>query len=210
MNLPRIRDIYDKRASTYDASVGRGERLVLGDLRQRFGAELRGETLEVAVGTGLNLPYYTDAVTRAVAVDLSHGMMTIARERARALGRQVAFAQMDAQRLAFPDATFDSVAISLALCTVPDPVAALRELARVCRPDGRVVLLEHVLSPVPPVAWLERLLSPVQERFIGCHLNRRTIETARSMGFAIESERRRLAGVFRLVVARPPDRIGPM
>ncbi|MGH2559543.1 MAG: class I SAM-dependent methyltransferase [Thermomicrobiales bacterium] len=204
MKRRHLQATYDEHASTYDSSVGRGERLFLGDFRQRFGAELRGETLEVAVGSGLNLPYYTDAMTRAVAVDLSQGMIGIATERARTLGRQIDFAQMDAQRLAFPDNSFDTVAISLSLCTVPDPVAALQEMARVCRPEGRIVLLEHVLSPVPPVAWLERLLSPLQERYIGCHLNRRTIETARSMGFHVESERRRVAGVFRLVVARPP------
>jgi ubiquinone/menaquinone biosynthesis C-methylase UbiE len=204
MKRAQLQAIYDKRAATYDASVGRGERLFLGELRQRFGAELRGDTLEVAVGSGLNLPYYGDAVTRAVAVDLSQGMIAIAKERARSLRRQVDFAQMDAQRLAFTDASFDTVAISLSLCTVPNPERALREMARVCRPEGRIVLLEHVLSPVPPVAWLERLLSPIQERYIGCHLNRRTVETVRSLGFQIDSEARRLAGVIRLVAARPP------
>lgn len=200
----RIRSIYDKRAATYDRTVGRGERLVLGDLRRRFGAHLRGKTLEVAVGSGLNLPYYSGAVTYAVGVDLSAGMLAQARRRAADLGRAIDFAQMDGQRLGFPDGTFDTVAISLALCTVPDPSAALREMARVCRPDGSIVMLEHVLSPVGPVAMLERLLSPLQERFIGCHLDRTTIDLATELGFRIESERQRLAGIFRLAIARPP------
>jgi ubiquinone/menaquinone biosynthesis C-methylase UbiE len=206
MNREQIRGVYDQRAPAYDRTVGRGERWLLGDLRAAFGATLRGETLEVAAGSGLNLPYYTGAVTRAVAVDLSRGMLDQAARRARDLRLRVAFAQMDAQRLAFRDNNFDTVAISLSLCTVPDPAAALREMARVCRPDGRIVLLEHVLSPVWPVALLERILSPLQERSFGCHLTRRTIETAREMGFQIESERGRLFDVFRLVVARPPDR----
>jgi ubiquinone/menaquinone biosynthesis C-methylase UbiE len=204
MNLRQLRTTYDDFAPTYDKSVGYGERLFLGDLRRAFGAELRGETLEVAVGSGLNLPYYTDAVTRAVGVDLSSGMLAEAAGRARHLGLPIRFAQMDAQQLALPDARFDTVAISQALCTIPDPVLALRELARVCRPGGRVVLLEHVLSPVWPVGWLERLLSPMQERRLGCHLTRQTIETARGLGFAIDRERTRLFGVVRLVVARPP------
>lgn len=204
MNRERLRAVYDRRAAVYDRSVGRGERVLLGDLRRAFGAELRGETLEVAVGSGLNLPDYAPAVSRAVGVDLSGGMLAQARGRAAAAGRPIALAQADAQRLPFPDARFDTVAISLALCTVPDPAAALAELARVCRPDGRVVLLEHVRSPVWWVAGLERLLSPLQERLIGCHLTRETIDLAQNLGFTIESERSRLRGVFRLVVARPP------
>lgn len=200
----RIRAIYDQKAPTYDRTVGRGEKLMLGDFRERYGAELRGRTLEIAIGSGLNLPYYSAAVTRAVGIDLSAGMLAQARRRAAELGRAVDLAQMDAQRLAFPDDTFDTVAVSLALCTIPDPAAALREMARVCRPEGRIVLLEHVLSPVWPVAALERLLSPLQEHAIACHLDRSTIALAEELGFRIESERRRLAGVFRLAVARPP------
>lgn len=206
MNLRRLQDVYDLRAATYDRTIGRGERIALGGLRRAFGAELRGDVLEVAVGSGLNLPYYTAAVRRAVGVDLSGGMLRHARARAAELGRPVALAQMDAQRLAFRDDRFDTVAVSLALCTIPDPEAALRELARVCRPEGRVVLLEHVRSPVWPVSVAQRLLTPLQERFIGCHLTRRTVDVARALGFGIESERTRLFGVFRLVVARPPPR----
>lgn len=200
----RVRRIYDQRAADYDRTVGFGERLLLGDLRRRFGALLRGRTLEVAVGSGLNLPYYSDAVTTAVGVDLSGGMLRQARQRAATLRRPVALAEMDAERLAFPEASFDTVAISMALCTVPDPAAALRELARVCRPEGRIVLLEHVLSPIRPIAFLQRRFSPLQERALGCHLDRRTVDTLRRLGFAVESERRRLFGIFRLVVARPP------
>ncbi len=203
MSLQRIRATYDRHAATYDRSVRLGERLALGDLRRAFGAELRGETLEVAIGSGLTLPHYPAAVTRAVGVDLSRGMLAQARWRARELGRAVALVQADAQRLPFADASFDTVAISLALCTVPEPEAALREVARVCRPEGRVVLLEHVRSPIGPVAAGQRLLSPLQERLIGCHLTRETVDVARRLGFTVESERRRLFGVFRLVVARP-------
>ena len=204
MNRDRVRAVYDRRAASYDRSVGRAERLLLGGLRTAFGAELRGETLEVAVGSGLNLPYYSAAVTRAVGVDLSRGMLAQARRRAADIGCPIVLVQADAERLPFADAAFDSVAVSLALCTVPRPRVALRELARVCRAEGRVVLLEHVRSPVGPVAGVQRLLSPLQERLIGCHLARETVDEARRLGFAIGSERERLFGIFRLVVARPP------
>lgn len=200
----RIRRIYDDRAATYDRSIGVTERILLGPLRREFGARLRGETLEIGVGSGLNLPYYASAVTRAVGIDLSSEMLALAEQRAAGMPFPVTLLQGDAEALPFPDDSFDTVAISLALCTVPDPVMALREMARVCRPDGRVVMLEHVLSPVPPVAVAERLLSQLQERAMGCHLDRETIGLARSLGFAILEERQRLFGVFRLVVARPP------
>jgi ubiquinone/menaquinone biosynthesis C-methylase UbiE len=198
-----LRRIYDERAPTYDRTVV-GERIVVGDFRRDFGAELRGRTLEVALGTGLNLPYYTADVTQAVGGDLSRGMLQVARARGNELGRTIALAQLDAERLPFRDAVFDTVAVSLSLCTIPDPVAALREIARVCRPDGRVVLLEHVISPVRPIAWLQRLVTPYQVRAIGCHFDRDTIGLLRREGFAVDSDRSRLFGIFRLVVARPP------
>lgn len=204
MNINRIQKIYDKRAATYDRSVGFGEKLAVGDFRDKFGAALRGRTLEVAVGSGLNLPYYTSAVTSATGIDFSTGMLAVARERATTLGLDIDLRQMDAQSLDFPNSSFDTVAISLALCTIPVPVIALRELVRVCRPNGQIVLLEHVLSPRWPVALLERLVSPLQERLMGCHLDRETIELAKSEGLRIQSEERRFAGVFRLVIAYPP------
>lgn len=203
MNLTRIRDLYDQRARTYDKTVGCSEKIMLGNLRREFAAELHGQTLEIAIGSGLNLPGYPTAVTRAVGVDLSHGMLREARLRGRS-GGDLLLAQMDAQHLAFPDQSFDTVAVSLALCTIPDPLLTLGEIARVCRPGGRIVLLEHVRSPLLPVAVVQRLLSPLQERFIGCHLDRETIALVQRLGFRIVSERRHLIGVFRLVVAEPP------
>ena len=204
MDLDRIRRTYDRRADAYDRSAGRVEGLLVGDFRRGFAAALHGRSLEVAVGSGLNLPHYPATVTDAVGLDLSREMLRRAGQRARALGRPVALVQGDAERLPFPDAAFDSVGVSLALCTVPDPAAALREVARVCRPEGTVVLLEHVLSPSRPVAALERLLTPLQARAIGCHLDRETIDLARRLGFRVEREAARRFGVFRLVVARPP------
>ncbi|MDQ3045144.1 MAG: methyltransferase domain-containing protein [Chloroflexota bacterium] len=205
MNLSQIRAVYDRRAPTYDRTVGCGERLLLGELRRAFGAELRGDTLEVAVGSGLNLPHYGPKVELAIGADLSLGMLEQARRRVTPHDRPLALVQMDAQRLAFPTASFDTVAISLALCTVPDPEAALRELARVCKPGGRVVLLEHVRSPHWPIALFQRAGTPLQERFIGCHLTRRTDITLRRLGFTVISERTRLFGIFRLIVASPPS-----
>ncbi len=201
----RIRRLYDDLAATYDRSLGVTERLLLGRFRQAYGALLRGETIEVGVGSGLNIPFYSPAVTRAVGVDLSGEMLRHARERASQLNVPFALMQADAEALPFPDATFDTVAISLSLCTIPDPVKALRELGRVCRPEGRIVMLEHVRSTARPLAVMQSVLSPLNERAIGCHLDRDTFGLARSLGFSIDETRTRLFDAVRLVVARPPS-----
>jgi ubiquinone/menaquinone biosynthesis C-methylase UbiE len=198
----RIQGIYDARAATYDRSLGITERLALGALRQRYGSLLRGEVLDVAIGTGRSLPFYSPEVTRAVGVDLSLPMLRIARQRAAALGRSISLVQADAEALPFAAASFDTVALSLALCTIPNPSRALVELARVCRPRGRIVLLEHVLSPTRPVALAQRLLSPAHERAMGCHLDRKTVALARELGLDVLEEEQRLFGIFRLVVAQ--------
>jgi ubiquinone/menaquinone biosynthesis C-methylase UbiE len=200
----RIRRLYDDRAATYDRSLGIVEQLLFGRFRQAYGALLTGETLEVGVGSGLNIPFYSPDVTRAVGVDLSREMLRYAVERASHLGIPFALVQADAEALPFPNATFDTVAISLALCTIPDPSKALLELGRVCRPRGRIVMLEHVRSTARPLAAVQRALSPLNERAIGCHLDRDTFDLARSLGFSIDQIRSRLFDSVRLVIARPP------
>lgn len=201
----RVAAIYDRIAPTYDRMEAGSDRL-LGTRRLRvgLGAAARGDVLEVAIGSGRNLPGYGPAVTSITGVDISRGMLAVTATQAARLGRPIRLAIMNAEHLGFANASFDTVVTSLSLCTVPDPAAALREIARVCKSDGRVVLLEHVLSPVRPIAWLQRKMTPGQVRRLGCRFDRETIDLARSLGFGIVSERRRLFGILRLVVAMPP------
>jgi ubiquinone/menaquinone biosynthesis C-methylase UbiE len=204
MKTEQIQDVYDQHAPTYDRSSRLTERLVVDALRQEFGQQMRGTTLEIAIGSGLSLPYYSPDVTRAVGIDLSAGMLAEARKRARSLGREIELIQMDAERLAFPDNAFDTAGISLALCTVPRPEVALAEIARVCKPDGTALFLEHVRSPHWPVYAVERMISPSQERSVGCSWVRDTVGSIRQAGFQVRSDQSRLLGIFRLVVATPP------
>lgn len=201
----RVAAIYDRIAPDYDRLEAFGDRLLgTRGLRAGLGGALRGDVLEVAIGSGRNLPFYGPDVTSVTGVDISRGMLAMTAREAARLGRSIRLAVMNAEHLGFADASFDTVTTSLSLCTVPDPAAALREIARVCKPDGRVLLLEHVLSPVRPIAWLQRKMTPGQVRRLGCHFDRETIDLARSLGFTIVSERRRLFSIFRLVVAMPP------
>jgi methyltransferase OMS1 len=140
--------LYDRAAPSYDALDGGGlaDGLGLNRLRAQATAACRGRVLEVGVGTGLNLPLYDfRAVEALTAVDLSPGMLGEARAVADGLGarERIELRVMDAERLAFDDATFDCVIDTFSLCVYREPRAALSEMRRVCKPGGRVVLLEH-------------------------------------------------------------------
>jgi ubiquinone/menaquinone biosynthesis C-methylase UbiE len=135
--------VWDRRAATYDRAPGWVERVAIGDSRAWSCASARGRVLEVAIGTGRNLPYYPAGVA-LTAVDLSPGMLAQARRRAAALGREVDLRVADAERLPFADGSFDTVVCTLAVCSIADRAGALREMYRVLRADGRIVLVDHV------------------------------------------------------------------
>lgn len=204
----RVESIYDQIAPRWDASVGRTERILIGKrMRAAVAGELQGDVLEIGTGTGATLRQLSGnhRITSFTGIDLSQGMLHHARQLAENLPFPVDLRQMDATHLDFPDHSFDTVTVSLTLCTVPDPTKTLREMARVCRPQGRIVLLEHVLSPNPVVGWFLHRLSPAQERMLGCHLDRSTDRLVRDLGFEVERDDARLFGIFHLIVARPPE-----
>jgi phosphatidylethanolamine/phosphatidyl-N-methylethanolamine N-methyltransferase len=121
---------------------------------------LGGHVLDVGVGTGLELPMF-DRRTRLTGIDLSEPMLRRAqwRVRAKALGNVEGLVAMDAARLAFPAAHFDAVVAPYVLTVVPEPHASLHELARVVRPGGEIILVNHVGSGRGPMAWVESALS---------------------------------------------------
>jgi ubiquinone/menaquinone biosynthesis C-methylase UbiE len=200
-----IRDTYDRLSVTWDEREAAGERLLMGPrMREWLAGELHGDVLELGTGTGATFRRLDwGRVASYTATDLSAGMLDQARRRPEVAGRPVTFQQVEATSLPFADASFDTVTTSLTLCTVPDPERTLREMSRVCRSDGRIVLLEHVRAPSRVLAWLQRKLTPMQVRRMGCHLDRPTDELVRRIGFPIEREERRLFSIFRLMVLRP-------
>ncbi len=205
--LGRVTAIYNRVAPTWNDRQGFAERVLFGPaMRATLARELRGDVLDVGTGTGVTLAALAgnEEVTSFTGVDLSPGMLDQARQADRPAGLPVTLREMNAEHLDFPDATFDTVTSSLTLCTVPSPDTALREMARVCRPDGRIVLLEHVRAPNRLLAGLQRMLTPLQKRMLGCHLDRPTDRTVRDLGFRIEREETRLFGIVHLIVARPP------
>ncbi|BAD41795.1 class I SAM-dependent methyltransferase [Symbiobacterium thermophilum] len=191
-----LRRKLDRNARWFDMGAG------YAPWRERLVREARGRVLEIGVGTGHNLPFYHPSVTtELVGIDLSPGML--ARARSKPCRVPVTLLEMDAQEMAFPDASFDTVVASYVFCTIPDPVRALREAGRVCRPDGRILLLEHVRIDRPIIGPLMDLAAPLVAGIIGCHINRRTVENVRLAGLKVEKVEPVRGDLLKLIHARP-------
>ncbi|PSL00884.1 phosphatidylethanolamine N-methyltransferase /phosphatidyl-N-methylethanolamine N-methyltransferase [Murinocardiopsis flavida] len=202
----RIRRHWDRQAARYDAAMDRLERLVFADGRSWVCSQASGRTLEVAVGTGRNLPLYPPDV-ELTGIDLSPRMLDIARERARRDGHAVDLREADAQDLPFPDEHFDTVVSTLSLCSVLDLDATVAEMRRVLRPGGRLVLLDHVRPSVAPVRWALTAVQWLMNRLDpgnGEQLLRRPLTTVRAHGFAVERRERSKAGAVERLAARRP------
>jgi ubiquinone/menaquinone biosynthesis C-methylase UbiE len=199
----KVRRAWEKSAPNYDKQIAFFERVQFPGGRQWLGARAHGRVLEVAVGTGLNLPHYPTTAT-LTGVDLAPAMLAIARTRAAELGREIELCNADAQRLPFEDATFDTVVCALSLCTIPDPVAAIGEMKRVLVPGGRLLLLDHIGSSWPPIYAAQWLLERVTIRAAGEHFTRRQLPLVEAAGFEIVEAERLKAGSAERIHARKP------
>ncbi len=199
----QVRRIWDKRAPTYDRRMDIFEKLLFGDGRAWVCSRATGDVLEVAVGTGRNFALYP-ANTRLTGIELSPRMLEIARARARAVGREVDLRESDAQALQFPDEAFDTVVCTLSLCNIPDDRKALAEMKRVLRPNGRLLLLDHIPASSGLVRAMQRLLEQLTLRIEGEHLLRRPLAHVVAQGFEIERVQRLKLGIVERVSARKP------
>jgi ubiquinone/menaquinone biosynthesis C-methylase UbiE len=196
-----LKEKYDAFARWYDLVDAPQERLVVKRLRRRLLRRASGEVLEVAVGTGANLPHYPEGC-RITAVDVSPAMLEIAEKRAQKLGLEVTLRLMDAEDLGFSDASFDTVVSSLTVCTLPNPVATLEEMARVCKPNGRILLLEHGRSDRAWLGRLQDLREDSHARRLGCHWNREPRELLERAGLVPICAQRTFLGVFHEIEAK--------
>ena len=195
-----IRKEYDDFSRFYDIFNLPFEYFGLANLRRKLLKEAKGEILEVAVGSGRNLPYYSKEC-RITAVDFSSNMLKLAKRLAKRRGISAKFLIGNAEKLPFKSKKFDFVIDGLGLCTFPNPVKALREMARVCKKNGKILLLEHGQSKNKLLSrfqfWREK-----RRKEFGCSI-RDHEDIVKTAGLKIERITRHFFGIFYLIVARP-------
>jgi ubiquinone/menaquinone biosynthesis C-methylase UbiE len=182
----------------YDATWGRGfsalydrcfkaaEEAGLRDMRRDVLTGARGRVLELGAGTGLNLELYPEQVQDLTLVEPDPHMVKQLRKRVNDLGSAAQVVEAPGEQLPFEDESFDTVVVTLVLCTVPDQKGTLREIKRVLKPDGQFLFLEHVRSPEPGLAkWQDRLEKPWRFLGDGCHCNRDTVSGIKAAGFQL-------------------------
>lgn len=201
MDPSRTREYWDRQSRRYDRSMGFWEARLFGEHRSWICGQATGDVLEVAVGTGLNLPLYPDQV-RLTGIDLSPAMLAIAHHRAAELGRTADLREGDAHALPFPDASFDTVVCTYSLCAIPDERRAVAEMKRVLRPGGQLLLLDHIESSARALRALQWLIERVSVPLAGEHFRRRPFNQVHAEGFDVEQRQRFRAGIIERLNAR--------
>jgi len=174
----------------YDFIMRTCDRGGFGTMRHELVRDALGATIEIGAGTGGNLAHYPPDLERLVLVEPDRRMLRRLRARAGAMRPDADVVEASADRLPFPDESFDTAVVTFVLCTVPDPATALAEIRRVLRPGGRLLLAEHVRSDDPKLARRQDR----QRRFYnlvvaGCNPNRDTITTVQAAGFTVDEIR---------------------
>lgn len=201
----RQRRVWDKAAPTYDSRIAFFERIQFAGGREWLAQRASGRVLEVAIGTGRNLPFYRSDVT-LTGVELSPAMLDIARTRASRLGREVDLVEGDAEALPVESGSYDTVVCALSLCTIPEPALAVAEMKRALVPGGQLLLLDHVASTWLPVRVLQGLLERATVRLAGEHFTRRQRPLVEAAGLQVlEAERLKAGTVERIRALKQVD-----
>lgn len=193
-----IKRRYERISSIYDVT----DFIIPKSWRKNLLKDVYGDVLEVGVGTGANLDYYPDGVN-VIGIDFSPKMLRKAYSQAERARADIALGVMDVQYLGFPDNTFNFVISSLVFCTVPDPIRGLKEIRRVVKPNGQIIMLEHMRSENEVVGKVLDFFNPVTLKLFGENINRRTMENIVQAGLKVEKEEYVLTSVVRKVLVSP-------
>lgn len=192
---------WDRQAPTYDTRMAGIERRFFANSRRWVCRRAYGATLEIAIGTGVNLPHYLEEVN-LTGIDWSPAMLHATRRQADQFHRAVTLHRADATALPFPAETFDTVVTTFALCCIPDERAALVEALRVLRPGGRLLLADHIAASFWPLRALQRAIDLASVPLHGEHYTRRPVTALRGLEVTIEENERLAMGAIERVHAR--------
>jgi ubiquinone/menaquinone biosynthesis C-methylase UbiE len=180
----------------YDTLMGPLEKGTFQDIRKELIQKVHGQVLEIGSGTGINFPYYKK-VDKVIGIEPEPLMREQSLKRAQNSHVPIEVLEVSAEELPFPDDSFDSVVNTLVFCTIPDPIKALQEVKRVCKPNGKVLFFEHVRLNHSGLGRLQDLLTPMWKKLCdGCHLNRNTLELVKQAGFNVTAVKRYYKDIF--------------
>jgi len=202
LSKEEITENYNKKAFWYDILEKIPELLGVNRIRKNLLRKASGDVLEVAAGTGNNLRHYPEDC-KITLIDLSRAMLKIASQKARRQRLEVSIQEMDAESLEFPDNAFDTVVDSLSLCTLTQPVQALREMARVCKPNGRILLLEHGRSSKEGLARWQDKKADKHAKHFGCNWNRNILGLVGEANLVVVSSKQYCLGIFHAIEIKP-------
>lgn len=189
---------WDVASHTFDL-LAFADRHRLGPHKRRLFTKIRGKTLMVAAGTGNDFKFFPPG-QNIIAIDISPKMLERAAKKAAAYQGTIELREMDVCELPFPDATFDTVATVCTFCSVPRPVVGLRELHRVLKPDGQLLMFEHVRSKIGPFGIFLDLMTPLSRRY-GPDLNRDTVGNVQKAGFRLRREENVYLDIVKIIEA---------
>jgi len=168
----KTKDLYNRAAKFYDLHSKLAEMIWFARWRKKFFSPLIGNILEVGIGTGMNIAYYNKNA-KVTGIDFSEKMLEQAYIKLnRSEKKNIALKQADVENLNFKDNSFDYVVTSCVFCSVPHPEKGLKEIKRVLKPTGKLIMIEHVLSKNPLIAFIENALNPLIRSFMGANINR--------------------------------------
>src|SRR5690625_779228 len=199
MNHQSLIKKFDKQAKKYE---NRRKHDQAYNYRQRIFREAKGKVLEVAIGTGLNFPFYNRDI-ELIGLDFSREMLNKAHHAAKDYQFKTTLLQNDVETVDFKENSFDTIISSASLCAYQSPINVLNNFQKWCKQDGQILMLEHGLSTNKPLALFQKAIDPFALRLVGCHQNRNISEIVNKSKLKVIKEERYFAGYLYLIWAKP-------